>query len=175
MSEIQPITKPLTSEYPEWFAAEIEPVTYQDLILGLSESFEAALGLLKELTPAQLTYRYQPEKWTIKEIWQHIIDVERVLAYRVMRYSRNDKTILSGFNEKLYVEESKANARDWSQILQEYEAVRKSSLYLFRSLTPEMLSNRGTAGRSELTVRAVGYLILGHNIHHLNIIKERYL
>ncbi len=170
-----PILKPDSSEYPVWFAGEIEPIFYNDLIFGLSDSLEQSISILQSLHDEQLQFRYQPTKWTIKEIWQHIIDVERILAYRAVRYARNDKTILSGFDENRYAAESMANNREWDEMLIEYEAVRRSTIYLFKSFDGDMLLKKGTTGRSEMTVRAVGYLILGHDIHHLNTIKERYL
>jgi hypothetical protein len=175
MANAQRIAKPAPNEYPEWFSKEIEPVPYNDLVNGLSDSLQVSLSLLKNLNNEQLLFQYQAGKWTIKEIWQHIIDVERILAYRALRYARKDKTVLHGFNENNYAQESKANSRPWNDILDEYRGLRESSIHLFTSFNEEMIMNRGTAGRSELTVRAVGFLILGHNVHHLNMIKERYL
>lgn len=169
------IARPLPDEYPEWFAAEIEPVHYDELLDGLEDSFAKTLAFLRSLPAEKLLFRYQPEKWTIKEMWQHVIDVERVQAYRAMRYARNDQTVLHGFNENAYAQESKANQRDWDDILEEYSAVRRCSVLLFNTFDEEMMMRRGTAGRSQLTVRAVGYLILGHELHHTKIIEERYL
>ena len=169
------ITKPESNEYPEWFEAEIGPVHYNDLIYGFNNLHDQSLELLSSLNDEQLFYRYETGKWSIKEIWQHLIDVERILGYRALRYARKDQTVLSGFNEKQYTIESKADEREWKDILDEYSLVRKSNISLFSGFTPEMRMNRGTAGKSELTVRAVGYLVLGHNLHHLKIIKERYL
>ena len=167
--------KPSPDEYPEWFAAEIEPVQYPELLNGLEDSFQKTISFLRALPTEKLLHRYQPEKWTILEMWQHIIDVERVLSYRAMRYARQDATVLHGFDEKGYAERSKANQRSWESILEEYSAVRHATLLLFRSFDAEMAMSRGTAGRSQLTVRAVGYLVLGHEMHHVGIIKERYL
>jgi hypothetical protein len=175
MANSKTITKPNSSEYPEWFAEEIELVHYNDLIGGLSETLEISLSILKPLSDEKLNYCYEDGKWTIKEIWQHIIDTERVLAYRALRYARNDKTILQGFDHIQYTIESKTKFRPWNETLDEYVALRNSSIHLFKSFDEKMLLNKGTAGRSELTVRAVGYLILGHNIHHLNTINEKYL
>lgn len=169
------ITRPLPDEYPQWFAEEIELVHYNDLIGGLQDSFEHTFAFLREVPEEKLLYRYQPEKWTVKEIWQHVIDVERVKAYRAMRYARGDKTVLQGFDHNSYTVESDANRRNWQDILGEYSALRRATLLFFQSLGAEDFMKRGTAGRSELTVRAVGYLILGHEIHHRGVIRERYL
>ena len=169
------ITKPTSNEYPEWFAEEIERVYYNDLITGLQDSHNQALKLLRQLTEEDLVYRYAPGKWSIKQMWQHVIDVERVLSYRALRYARQDATVLAGFDENKYAEESNADVRDFNAILFEYAIVRKSTVALFNSFTEEMFMYRGTTGRSSMTVRSVGYLVLGHEIHHVNTIKERYL
>jgi hypothetical protein len=169
------IAKPLPDEYPDWFTEEIGLVHYDDLLGGLEDSFEKTLAFLRSLPAEKLLYRYQPEKWTIKEVWQHVMDVERVQAYRAMRYARNDTTVLQRFDQNMYALESKANERDWDDILEEYAALRRCSILLFNTFDEETVMRRGTAGRSHLTVRAVGYLILGHEIHHAKIIRERYL
>jgi hypothetical protein len=169
------ITRPLPDEYPQWFAEEIELVHYNDLLGGLQDSFEHTHAFLRELPEDKLLYRYHPEKWTIKEIWQHVIDVERVQAYRAMRYVRGDKTVLHGFDHNAYAKESNANRRTWQDILDEYSALRRATLLFFHSLEADDFMKRGTAGRSEMTVRAVGYLILAHEIHHQGVIRERYL
>lgn len=169
------IPKPDASEYPEWFAHEIVPVPYDDLFFGLEDSLSKTLNVLKNLSPEDLAYRYAPGKWSIKQIWQHIIDVERIMNYRALRYARQDETVLSRFDQNQYAEVSRADERDWENVLAEFAVVRRASLELFKSFAAEMLDHRGTAGKSNMTVRAVGYLILGHELHHLNIIRERYL
>lgn len=169
------ITKPSSDEYPEWFAAEIELVHYNDLLTGLQESSNRTLSFLHSLTEEDLVFRYAPGKWSIKQIWQHIIDVERVLSYRALRYARKDETVLSGFDENKYAVVSNADYRNFKDIIREYAVVRDATLELFRSFTEAMFFHRGTAGKSNMTVRSVGYLILGHEIHHVNTIRERYL
>lgn len=169
------IGRPERNEYPEWYAEEIELVPYPELFSGMEDSFQKTSAFLRDLPSEKLLFRYQPEKWTIKEMWQHVIDTERVLSYRAMRFSRGDATVLHGFDQNKYAEISRANERNWADILQEYSAVRVSSLMLFRSFNEEMLLRRGMAGRSEASVRALGFLILGHETHHLRVIRERYL
>ena len=167
--------KPLPDEYPEWFVAEIDPVPYPELLSGLEESFHKTLAFLQSIPSDKLLYRYQPEKWTIQEVWQHVIDVERVLCYRALRYARQDTTVLHRFDEKEYAQHSKANLRNWDDLLEEYSVLRHSTRLLFKSFDAEMAMSWGTAGRSHLTVRSVGYLVLGHEMHHAGIIRERYL
>src|SRR5436305_1017629 len=132
------VIKPSADEYPEWFAGEIELVHYNDLIGGLDESFRLTSPFLEKLTQEDLVYRYAPGKWSIKQMWQHVIDVERVLSYRALRYARQDRTILSGFNENKYAEVSNADARDFNTILFEYSLVRKSTIELFKSFKEEL-------------------------------------
>jgi hypothetical protein len=169
------ISKPGPEEYPEWAAYEIDLAPYDDLLYGLQYAFDQALPLLENLSPADLSYRYAPGKWSIKQMWQHVMDVERVFTYRAMRYARQDETVLSGFDQNRYAELSRADEREWPDMLREYVSIRTSGIELFKSFTPEMFLHRGTAGRSTMTVRSVGYLMIGHPEHHLNIIRDRYL
>lgn len=169
------ITKPAADEYPEWFAQEIEQVHYNDLLKGLGESLNKTITFLQQLTEEDLVYRYAPGKWSIKQMWQHIIDVERVLSYRALRYARKDETVLTGFDENKYAVVSNADYRNFKDIIREYAVVRDATLELFRSFTEAMFFHRGTAGKSNMTVRSVGYLILGHELHHIRTINERYL
>lgn len=173
--ESLPVTKPERDEYPDWYAPEIELVQYDDLLSGLENSFQQTLSFLHDLPEDKRLFRYQPDKWTIQEIWQHVIDTERVLSYRAMRFARRDATVLHGFDQNIYAEVSKANDREWDDLLREYSAVRVSSLLLFRSFDAEMMMTRGTAGRSNVTVRALGFLIIGHETHHKQTVRERYL
>lgn len=169
------IKKPLASEYPEWYAAEIAEVESDDLIQGLKETFCSTFDFLLDLDVDILTYRYAPGKWTIKELWQHIIDTERILCYRALLYARGDQNVLHGFDENEFAKASKAQDRNWRKILQEYTVVRNGTIMMFESFDEEMLLRMGTAGKSKASVGALGYLILGHEIHHINTIKERYL
>lgn len=169
------ISKPEKNEYPEWFAAEINLVPYTNLIYGLEDSFKKSLDFLKNIPEEKLEYSYKEGKWTIKEIWQHLLDVERILCYRALHYARQDINILHGFNENSYANVSCANKRSWDALIDEYIALRTSTLCLFKSFTEEMVMQKGTTGKSTMTVRAVGFLVLGHEIHHTQTINARYL
>ena len=122
-----------------------------------------------------MLFRYDKEKWTIKEFVQHLIDTERILSYRALRFSRNGPSNLQGFDEDWYVENSNGNDRNFNDLLEEFNIIRKSTISLFKSFTDKMLSNFGTVNGSDVTVRALGFIIAGHQMHHLNIIKEKYL
>ena len=122
-----------------------------------------------------LLYRYAEGKWTIKEVLVHIIDDERIYAYRALRFARNDKTELPGFDQDPYAFYSNANVRSIESIIEEYEAVRMSTITLFNGFSDDVMLRSGVANNNEVTVRALGYHIAGHELHHLNILKNRYL
>jgi uncharacterized damage-inducible protein DinB len=114
-------------------------------------------------------------KWSIKEIMVHITDDERIYGYRALRFARNDHTPLPGFEQDGYIAFAGANNRSITDIMEEYEAVRRSTIALFNGLDEEALRRSGVANDSKVTVRALGYHIAGHEMHHINIIKEQYL
>lgn len=117
---------------------------------------------------------YAPGKWTARDIFQHLIDGERVFAYRALRFARNDKTALPGFDENLFAETSGANRRPVEQVIHELRLVRQSSLALFDSFDDAALRRTGMMAQSELPVLAVGFTIAGHQKHHFGILEERY-
>ena len=163
------------NEYALFYKNYIKGLGEVDLFETLATSLIDSLSLLKDLPEDKLTYRYDEGKWTIKELIQHIIDAERVLSYRALRFSRNDSTDLHGFDEDWYVEHSNGNERNFKDILQEFTHLRNSTISLFTSFTDEMLTMSGTSNGSEMTVRALGFIISGHHLHHIRIIKEKYL
>ena len=120
-------------------------------------------------------YRYAEGKWTIKDIIQHIIDAERIFGYRALRISRNDKTPLPGFMENDYIENTNANGRSIQDLLTEFSAVRHSNLLLFKNFSEEQLVRLGTASNHTISVRALGFLMIGHQKHHQKVFQERYL
>ncbi|MGB6268909.1 MAG: DinB family protein, partial [Olleya sp.] len=115
------------------------------------------------------------DKWNIKEIINHLIDSERIFCYRALRFARQDNTALSGFNENDYVDFSHAKNRTIDSLIEEYKTVRQATITLYNSFTDESLLFRGIAGSGEVSVRALGFLIIGHEKHHINVIKQRYL
>ena len=120
-------------------------------------------------------YAYSEGKWTIKEIIQHIIDTERILSYRALRFSRKDNTPLAGFNENDYVAFSNAKDRNLQDLLSELSSVRQATLALYKSFSQEQLKGIGTASDQEISVRALGFVIIGHQKHHQKVFQERYL
>ena len=143
----------------------------------LKNNFQMVKRLIYSLPPEKLLYRYAEDKWSIKEILVHIVDDERIYAYRALRFARNEQQNLIGFDQDEYAKYSQADARDLDNIFEEYETVRNSTIALFNGLPEESLTRmgHGTATANDATVRALAYHIAGHELRHLNIIKERYL
>ncbi len=169
------ITRPGADEYPEWVKGYIATVPTDDPLAILKSSHEDTRSQLLKLSEEQLNYRYQPGKWTIKEILGHIIDTERIMSYRALRFARHDTTELPGFDQDPYVEHAKAPQRTLPDLLREYSAVRQATIELFRSFDEETLQQVGIANQRRLSVRSLAYTIAGHELHHWNIIRERYL
>lgn len=169
------IAPPLPGEYQGHFGTYINQVTSNDLLPALEQDATAFVVFINSLPAEKLSYRYAESKWTIKEIITHLTDAERIFAYRALRFARNDKTELPGFEENDYVPESNAVNRPVEDLLEEYQAVRQATITLFKSLAPDMLLRTGVASGKQLTVRALGYVILGHSLHHQQVIRQRYL
>lgn len=170
------IQKPGPEEYSPYASIYIDLFPDDDMILKhMDENCGAMKELILSLPEDRLLYRYAPGKWTIKEILVHIIDDERIYAYRALRFARNDKTELPGFEQDDYAAISKANERDLENIFEEYEAVRKSTIALFNGLDDKALTRKGKADGNEWTVRALAYHIAGHELHHLFFIRDHYI
>lgn len=131
--------------------------------------------LFLSFTEQQLLYRYTPDKWTMKEILVHLADDERIYAYRALRFARNDQAMLPGFDQDIYAVHSEANLRTVTDIVEEYETVRMATLSLFANLPDSAFTRCGSADGSFATVRALLYHIAAHEMHHLSIIKEKYI
>jgi uncharacterized damage-inducible protein DinB len=172
------IPKPDKSEYPEYAEMYIKLIPENNLILRhMADNFQIIKDFIYALPPEKLLYRYAPDKWTIKEILVHIIDDERIFAYRAMSFARNEKRSMPGFDQDAYTKYSGANERDLDNIFAEYEAVRRATIALFNGLPEESLMRMGTGSTTfhSATVRALAYHIAGHELRHINIIKEKYL
>lgn len=170
------IDKPQEGEYAPYAIVYINLVPDDQRVLQhLQDNFSVVQALVSYLSDEQLHYSYAPGKWTIKEVLVHMIDTERIFAYRALRIARNDKTPLPGFEENDYAPESKANNRDIVSIMEEYEAVRKATIALFNSFEVDMLTRTASVNGNAVSVRALANMIVGHELHHINVMKERYL
>lgn len=176
------IAKPILGEYPEYSKIYMDLLDDDGSILvHLWNNFVALRDFVQQLPAEKLYHRYEENKWTIKEILVHLIDDERIFAYRALRYARNDQTPLHGFDQDAYAKYSNANERSLESIFEEYEVVRKATIALFQYL-PNDCFLRGGEGIdydgsiiNKRTVRGLAYHIAGHELRHFNIIKERYL
>jgi len=162
-------------EFKPYFLTYINKALDFDLKNGLQSSLNHTISFLESLPDDKLEYVYASDKWTVKEIIQHLIDAERVFAYRAMRFARGDKNNLPGYDENQYTPSSIANRRSKESLINEYTNQRQSSISLFDSFTNDMLIQIGLADNSNMSVRAIGFVIIGHEIHHCQVIKERYL
>ncbi|MBW8523264.1 DinB family protein [Chryseobacterium chendengshani] len=136
---------------------------------------EKTVSLFSFLTEEQSKFAYAEGKWTLKEVLLHLSDTERVFQYRILAFARGEKSELPGFDEENYAANSFANVRSLQSLLDEYQLVRNSSLILLETLSLSVLSNIGTANGNQISVETICKLIVGHNIHHLNVVEERYL
>jgi hypothetical protein len=170
------IEKPKEGEYNPYAIMYIKLLPDDGLIIKhLKENFKAAKDFILSIPEDKLQYRYAENKWTIKEILVHIMDDERIYAYRALRIARNDKTELPGFEQDEYVPYSRANERGLKNILKEYASIRKATISLFENFDEAAFLRAGTANGHIVNVRALAYHIAGHELHHMNIIKERYM
>ena len=170
------IPKPAAGEYPAYADMYIKLLPDDGLLLKhLKENFETAKKFILSLPAEKLLYRYADGKWTIKEILVHIVDDERIYAYRALRFARNDKTTLPGFEQDDYAQHSYANERDLVNIFEEYEAVRNATIAMFNGFDDDVFLYEGMANNNKATVRALAYHIAGHELHHINIIRKLYV
>ena len=170
------IEKPEEGEYAPYTIRYIGLLPDDGLVLQhLEDNLKSTTAFILSLPEEKLTSRYAEGKWTIKEILVHIIDDERIYAYRALRFARNDKTELPGFEQDDYALHSGANDRDVKDILEEFASVRKATITLFRGLGREALVRSGLADGKVMSVRAAAYHIAGHELRHVNVIRERYL
>lgn len=162
------------SEYPEFYRPYIKVLGDLDLTSVLEDSKSSFINLLATISTEQLQYAYAEGKWTVAEAIIHIIDTERVFQYRVLRLARNDKTELPGFDQNVFVPTSNAQKRSLESIISEYKAVRESTLSLFYTLDQEALMRQSIVSGGLVSVRAILFMIAGHQKHHATILKERY-
>ena len=165
-----------TTEYNDYIAIYINKIKDQtELISGYKDDKKMIIDFFTSLPKEKLEYRYQPEKWSIKEVFQHIIDSERIFMYRLLRIARNDTTALAGFDQDVFIKPSGADQKSLKNLLIEFEITRMYSLNILESLSDANLKNMGTVSDAPISARACAFLLLGHSIWHINILKERYL
>lgn len=160
---------------PSFYKGYVKLVEHPDVLQALRISGYRTLELIHSIPETKSDHRYAPGKWTIRQVLCHMLDAERIFCYRALRFARNDQTPLSGFDENAYAPYLHAEGRSLTQIGDEMQHLRTSTIDMFTGFTAEMMSRKGTANNNELTVVALGIVIAGHETHHCKIIRERYL
>lgn len=167
--------KPASDEYAPFYQNYVNAVETDDIVAFLEKQKAEVPYFLHEVVWEKWELAYAPDKWTLAEAVLHMIDAERIFAYRALRIARGDTTPMPGFEQNQYVPNSGAMSRTPASIMDEFAAVREASIHLFKNFTDEMWERRGTASDAEVSVLALAYIIAGHTAHHLKIIRERYL
>ncbi len=167
--------RPEPGEYAPYYERYISLVPGNDVLAALDEQRRQMLLLLSGRTEADGEIRYAPDKWSLKEVLGHVNDGERILSYRALRISRGDATPIEGYEQDDYVRNGPFARRPLSDLIEDYIAVRRASISLFRNLDEAAWTRRGVANKNEVTVRALAFTIAGHELHHRKILEEKYL
>jgi len=168
------IPRPAADEFFEYYGKYIDRVPGDDAMPALRDQIGDTVRLLRPLAESKALHRYAPGKWSVKEVVGHLADSERVFAYRALRVGRGDSTPLAGFDENEYVPAGRFDARPLADVVHEFELVRAASLALFQGMDEEALLRRGTANDKKISVRALAWILAGHELHHRKILIERY-
>lgn len=169
------IGKPEETEYAPYYGKYVSLVSGTDALAALSGQLQETLALLQSVPETRAGFRYAAGKWSIKELVGHLIDAERIFAYRALRFARGDETPLPGFEQDGYISNASFDACSLGALAAEYESVRRATLFLFEHLDEAAWMRRGLASESEVSVRALAYIIAGHELHHVGILRDRYL
>jgi uncharacterized damage-inducible protein DinB len=175
MKHLITIGKPEETEYLPYYGKYVSLVPDGDVLATLGKQIDETLGLLRGIPEAQAGFRYAPGKWSIRELVGHMIDTERIFAYRALRFARNDRTPVPGYEQDDYIREGSFDDYPLGDLAAEFESVRQASLFLFKHLNEEAWMRRGVANESEVSVRALAYIIAGHELHHREILRSKYL
>ena len=167
--------RPEPNEYASYYEKYVSRVPDADLIETLERQGAETLALLRALPEERGAHRYEPGKWSVRQLVGHISDSERLFSYRALSIARGDRQPLPGMEQEEWMANVDFDARTLSSLLDEFEAVRAATLHLLRHLSSEAWARRGTASDNEVTVRALAYIIAGHEAHHVGVLRERYL
>ena len=168
-------SRPVEGEFLPYYEKYIALVPEGDVLSTLEAQMSETQALLHGLPASISTYRYAPSKWSVNELVGHVIDSERIFAARALRFARNDPTPLPGFEQDDYVRNSSFDAYPFVELASEWDAVRRTTVFLFQHLEESAWMRRGVANNAEVSVRALAYIIAGHELHHRDILQARYL
>jgi hypothetical protein len=169
------MNKPSPTTYLSYFERYVNQVPEDDLFTAFENQLPIVKSFLAAIPTEKQTYAYAEGKWTLKEMLLHIIDTERIFSYRALCIARGEKNSVLGFDEDEYASHSNANDRSWESLVEEFWAVRQSTILLFKSFSNEALQKSGLANNNPLTVISAGFILLGHFYHHKKVAEERYL
>jgi uncharacterized damage-inducible protein DinB len=168
------VSKPDASEHAPYFSRYVDLVADGDILGTLAGQIESTLAKLGRLSEAESMKRYAPGKWSVREVLGHLIDTERIFAYRALTVARNDRTELPGFEQDDYIPAGQFDRRPLPNLLEEFAAVRHSNLLMFRGLDQEAWARQGLVNKNPMSVRAAAYVIAGHELHHMRVLHEKY-
>jgi len=160
--------------YPPFFEKYISLVENEEMTSILEKQAKKAVDFFSSIPQEKWSYKYAENKWTVKEVLQHITDTERVFSFRALAFSRKDPHTFPSFDENEYASNSNANNKTVDALIEEFLAVRKSTQFLFDGFSSDQLNYSGKASTYEMTVKSIGYMIAGHFAHHMKILKEKY-
>ncbi|TJY41362.1 DinB family protein [Cohnella pontilimi] len=167
--------RPAKDEYNAFYEKYVQLVPEGNLIDILANQMEETKALLSNVSDTQADFRYAPDKWSLKEVLGHVTDNERIMGYRLLMIARGSQSPIAGYDQEAFVRAAGFESAAFSHIVADYEAVRRSTLTLLAGLPEEAWVRRGTANNFEVSVRAIAWIITGHETHHLNIIRGKYL
>lgn len=167
--------KPSHSEFNEYFKRYVDLVPTENLLTELKENHIETQKILSSIDEELATYKYEKDKWTIKDLFVHLMDCERIFNYRALCLSRGEKQELPGFDQDEYALNVDTTKMKIVDIAKEFQLVRNSTIMLYNNFDEKVLSNKGVVGGGKLNVNAIGFIICGHEIHHINVLKEKYL
>lgn len=167
--------RPETATYPAYFNAYIKLVEGDDINLILARDTAQSTKFFENISEEQSHYKYDDEKWTVKEVLQHVNDTERIFCYRALAIARGESNALPGFDENAYGKNTHANTRKWADLVEEFKSIRTATSTLIKSFSGTDWKKSGAVSDYQINVAAICFTIAGHVLHHINIIKERYL
>lgn len=167
--------RPKESEYSQYYKKYVDLVEDENIVGQLKYGLTRNVQFFSEINADKWDFRYDAGKWSVKGVVQHLIDTERVMSYRALRVSRNDKTELPGFDQDEYMNFVNVDLRNSSDLIEEFMAVRKASISLFSNLEEEAWTRSGIASGGPITPLSLAYIIAGHELHHVDVLKKKYL
>ncbi|MDQ6786682.1 MAG: DinB family protein [Acidobacteriota bacterium] len=169
------ISRPRADEFDSYYERYVSLVADGDIVSALKNQIAETSTLLNKISAEKADFSYAPEKWSVKELVGHVIDTERIFAYRALRIARGDQTPIEGYEQDDYIKNAEFAKCNLTDLAEEFALIRRANVLMFQNLSEIAWHRRGTANDKEISVRALAYIAAGHEIYHVNILKERYL